>query len=341
MALVQNPDGSWVYEGAGNIYEALSAEALRRTGGDMALADQIILDVKMRGTMQDFIEGRDKGVLFGTMPEPKYLNVAALGKDPTPFTGGSAAQAKRLRDLALGGGGTEEIMTGFGTADVAPGGVLPGARGDLWLDPQTGQPRRTPGDGLPDPTDVGGGWQNDLVELQALRDAANAQYNAGILRNQIRATENQRVAAAGQLELGQTSEASRAGLGALDLAMRNRGPENAIQYSNLMRGVENMEYPALLRRAGRMANAGRGSVNPFAGMVNMNQLGGNATGAPGILRAFDPNQASLQELSTWSDYDWEIYLNSLESAGGSRGPQLHALSQVAPQTSSVGGGRIF
>jgi len=199
--------------------------------------------------------------------------------------------------------------------------------------------------------EIAGGYYNDLLELQALelqaqtqlqRDAQALQRELGYAGFDVDygAQQVQREAQQMQRDLA----AEQAGLGVLDLAMRNRGPENAIQYSNLARGLGEgqLDYPAVLRRVAGLRNAGARTPNPFLGMVDLNRLPDEAVGGtPGILRAYNPYQVSLQELNRLSDYDFDLLVNSLESAGGDPSMYAATLEQLMPGRGAATSGRFF
>ena len=91
-----------------------------------------------------------------------------------------------------------------------------------------------------------------------------------------------------------------------------------------------------------MKNAGTRTANPFLGMVNLNQLPDEAVGSsPGILRAYNPYQVSLQELNRLSSDDFDLLINSLEAAGGSGSQYAAAIDKLMPRAGRAAGGRAF
>ena len=77
-------------------------------------------------------------------------------------------------------------------------------------------------------------------------------------------------------------------------------------------------------------------------MVDLNRLPDEAVGGtPGILRAYNPYQVSLQELNRLSDYDFDLLVNSLESAGGDPSMYAATLEQLMPGRGAATSGRFF
>ena len=125
----------------------------------------------------------------------------------------------------------------------------------------------------------------------------------------------------------------------LELESSLRGPENAIQYSNLRYGLQDFAggYPAFLNRLGGLAYSGSQRPDPFKGIVNMNNLPSEAVGYPGIIRAFDPNSIDIRSLRNLPEYDMKLYQNFVESAGGDFNDLLGAVGRYLPGSSSIGG----
>ena len=125
----------------------------------------------------------------------------------------------------------------------------------------------------------------------------------------------------------------------LELESNMRGPQNAIQYSNLRYGLQDFAggYPAFLNRLGGLAYSGTQRPDPFKGIVDMNALPAEAVGYPGIIRAFDPNSIDIRTLRNLPEYDMQLYQNFVESAGGNFQDLIGSVGRFMPGETSIGG----
>tara|TARA_Y100000310_G_scaffold330752_1_gene402969 strand:+ start:361 stop:1248 length:888 start_codon:yes stop_codon:yes gene_type:complete len=237
----------------------------------------------------------------------EYERLAAAatlaGKD-TGYKSLAELQAAVLaeKNLVAGAGGAYYGGKGDDDDDDDGGGAAP-----PYVPPPPVAPQAVTGAPM---FDVAGGYELDKLSLArdvALQDAQNqiAQMGARIL----------------------------------ELESSLRGPENAIQYSNLRYGLQDFAggYPAFLNRLGGLAYSGSQRPDPFKGIVNLNNLPSEAVGYPGIIRAFDPNSIDIRSLRNLPEYDMKLYQNFVESAGGDFNDLLGAVGRYLPGSSSIGG----
>ena len=184
-------------------------------------------------------------------------------------------------------------------------------------DPPDAAPPGTPG--ARDSFDAWAGFAQDQLDLD----------RQGLLAG----TQAQQVDASTQI----------ANLGArlLELEAQLRGPQNAIQYSNLTRGLEGGDYPEFLRKIAGLSFRGTDNPNPMLGAVDLNALPDEFVGnAPGVLRAFDPNAVDVRSVRNLDAFDTDLYRNFAESAGLDWGQLQQAIARFMPRGTALGAARV-